>query len=123
MNPKGFISPEEEVFMIIVLKPGCGKKSLSMLIKKVEELGFKAHTIVGVERTVVGAVGDDRDKHLLYSLEALPCVEKLVPILQPYKLASREFKREATMVKVGDAPAVSKAEGMDKLARLKAMLK
>jgi 3-deoxy-7-phosphoheptulonate synthase len=103
MNPREFIIPEEEVLMIIVLKPGCGKKSLNMLTKKVEELGFQAHTIVGVERTVVGAVGDDRDKHLLYCLEALPCVEKLVPILQPYKLASREFKRETTMVKVGEA--------------------
>jgi 3-deoxy-7-phosphoheptulonate synthase len=89
--------------MIIVLKPNCGKKNLDMLIKKVEDLGFRAHAIVGVERTIVGAVGDDRDKHLLFSLESLPCVEKLVPILQPYKLASREFKRETTMVKVGEA--------------------
>lgn len=72
-------------------------------MKKVEELGFKAHAIFGVERTVIGAVGDDRDKHLLYALEAIPCVEKLVPILQPYKLASKEIKKEPTIVKVGEA--------------------
>jgi 3-deoxy-7-phosphoheptulonate synthase len=89
--------------MIIVLKKGCKGKTVESVIKKVEELGFKAHTIVGVERTVIGAVGDDRDKHLLYALQAIPCVEKLVPILQPYKLASREIRKEPTIVKVGAA--------------------
>jgi len=89
--------------MIIVLKKGCKKKSVESVIRKVKDLGFRAHAIVGVERTVIGAVGDDRDKHLLYALEAIPCVEKLVPILQPYKLASREIKREPTIVKVKSA--------------------
>ncbi len=89
--------------MIIVLKKGCKKKTVESIIKKVKELGFTAHAIFGVERTVIGAVGDDRDKHLLYSLEAIPCVEKLVPILQPFKLASREIKREPTVVNVGRA--------------------
>ncbi len=89
--------------MIIVLKQGCKKKAIEAIIKKVEKLGFKAHAIVGVERTVIGAVGDDRERHVLGVLEADPCVEKLVPILQPYKLASREFKKEPTVVKVGSA--------------------
>ncbi len=74
--------------MIIVLKQGCKRKAIEAIIKKVEKLGFKAHAIVGVERTVIGAVGDDRERHVLGVLEADPCVEKLVPILQPYKLAS-----------------------------------
>jgi len=89
--------------MIIVLKPGCKKKTVEALMKKIEELGFKAHAIFGVERTVIGAVGDDRDKHMLEALEADPCVDKLVPILQPFKLASKEIKREPTVVKVGGA--------------------
>jgi len=89
--------------MIIVLKKGCKKKSVESVIKKVKDLGFSAHAIFGVERTVIGAVGDDRDKHLLYALEAIPCVEKLVPILQPYKLASKEIKKEPTIVKVDGA--------------------
>lgn len=89
--------------MIIVLKKGCKKKTVESIMKKVKDLGFKAHAIFGVERTVIGAVGDDRDKHLLYALEAIPCVEKLVPILQPFKLASKEIKKEPTIVKVGDA--------------------
>lgn len=89
--------------MIIVLKKGCKKKTVESIMKKVKELGFKAHAIFGVERTVIGAVGDDRDKHLLYALEAIPCVEKLVPILQPFKLASKEIRKEPTVVKVGDA--------------------
>lgn len=47
--------------MIIVLKPGCKKKTVEGIMKKVKELGFAPHAIVGVERTVIGAVGDDRD--------------------------------------------------------------
>jgi 3-deoxy-7-phosphoheptulonate synthase len=89
--------------MIIVMKRGCRKKSIDAVMKEVEKLGFKAHAIVGVERTVIGAVGDDRDKHVLGVLEANPCVEKLVPILQPYKLAGKEIKKEPTTVAVSGA--------------------
>jgi 3-deoxy-7-phosphoheptulonate synthase len=89
--------------MIIVLRQGCKKRQIDSIVKKIEEMGFKAHSIVGVERTVIGAVGDDRGKHKLMALENIPCVEKLVPILQPYKLASREFRKEHTVVRVKDA--------------------
>jgi 3-deoxy-7-phosphoheptulonate synthase len=89
--------------MIIVLKSGCTKKTVEGIMKKVKELGFTSHAIIGVERTVIGAVGDDRDKHMLEALEAHPCVEKLVPILQPYKLASKEMRKEPTVVRVGGA--------------------
>lgn len=89
--------------MIIVLKHGCKKGQVQGIVKQIEALGLKAHVSVGVERTVIGAIGDDRGKVELQNLEALPCVEKIVPILQPYKLASREFKKELTVVKVGHA--------------------
>ena len=67
---------------------------------KIEKLGYKPHVIRGVERNVVGAVGDERGKAKLQSLEVLPGVEKVVPILKPYKLASRDIKPEGTVVKV-----------------------
>ncbi len=89
--------------MIIVLKKGCPKKNIESVIRKIEKLGFKAHAIFGVERTVIGAVGDDREKHVLESLASIPCVEKLVPILQPFKLASREFRREPSVIRVRGA--------------------
>ncbi len=89
--------------MIIVLKQGCKKRNIDGVIKTVEKLGFKAHAIVGVKRTVIGAVGDDRDRHVLQVLENNPCVEKLVPILQPYKLASKEFRKEPSVIKIGSA--------------------
>jgi len=89
--------------MIIVMKPGCTKEDIKHVEKKVKEMGYKPHTIVGVERTVIGAVGDEREKYKLQSLEALTCVEKVVPILKPYKLASKEFKKEPTIVNVKGA--------------------
>lgn len=89
--------------MIIVLKPGCTEEDIKTVVKKVEELGFRAHTIQGVERTVIGAVGDERGKSKLQALQALSCVENVVPILKPYKLASKEFKQESTVVKVKEA--------------------
>lgn len=89
--------------MIIVLKQGTSKKNIDAVIKQVEKLGFTPHAIVGIERTVIGAVGDDRERQVLEVLEANPCVEKLVPILQPYKLASKQIKKEPSIVKVGGA--------------------
>jgi len=89
--------------MIIVLKPGTGRKDRQEVMRQIERLGFKPHPIVGVERTVIGAIGDDRGKFKLQVLQQNPCVEQLVPILQPYKLASREFRKEPTVVDVRGA--------------------
>jgi len=89
--------------MIIVMNPKCSKSELKTVIKRIEDLGLRAHTIVGVERTVIGAVGDERGKDMLQDLEMLPAVDKVLPILKPYKLASREFKKESSIVKIGQA--------------------
>ncbi|MCM8769982.1 MAG: 3-deoxy-7-phosphoheptulonate synthase, partial [Candidatus Omnitrophica bacterium] len=89
--------------MIVVMKPGSSKKEVNCVIRQIERLGFKAHPIFGVTRTVIGAIGDDRDKHLLQSLAGLSSVEQLVPILQPFKLASREFKPQASIIRVKKA--------------------
>jgi 3-deoxy-7-phosphoheptulonate synthase len=68
--------------------------------ERIESLGLKAHVIVGTERTVIAAVGDDRKTHK-ESLESGPGVEEVVPILAPYKVASLEVKQEPTQVRVG----------------------
>jgi 3-deoxy-7-phosphoheptulonate synthase len=89
--------------MIIVLKPKCTKKQVDSVVKQIEALGLQAHVSHGVERTVIGAIGDERGKVELQNLEAVPCVEKMVPILKPYKLASREFKKDLSVIKVKKA--------------------
>lgn len=86
--------------MIIVMKPHAGKKELKAVVDKIKNLGYKAHTIYGETRNVIGAIGDERGKFVLQSLETLPGVEKVVPILTPYKLASKEFKKEKTKVRI-----------------------
>jgi 3-deoxy-7-phosphoheptulonate synthase len=88
--------------MIIVMQAGAPEEQLQELLRRVEELGYRPHLIRGTHRNVVGAVGDERGKGKLQSLEALPGVESVVPILQPFKLASREFRPQKTVIKVGD---------------------
>jgi 3-deoxy-7-phosphoheptulonate synthase len=87
--------------MIIVLKPGTKKEEYEHILERVKEYGFKPHPIVGEERTVVACVGDERGKAQLQQLESLECVENVVPILKPFKLASKETKPRS-IVKVGD---------------------
>jgi 3-deoxy-7-phosphoheptulonate synthase len=89
--------------MIIVMKGSIPKEQVHDVIRTIEELGYQPHVIWGTQRTVIGAVGDERGKARLQSLEVMPGVESVVPILQPFKLASREFKATPSIVKVGDA--------------------
>ena len=87
--------------MIIVMKPGATKAEFNHVIEKIKEFGFQPHPIVGTERTVIGCVGDERSKTQLQSLEVAPGVESVMPILKPFKLASKEMRKERTVVKVG----------------------
>src|SRR5262249_50105058 len=66
----------------------------------IEQMGYRAHTIRGQLRTVIGAIGDDRGKERLRSLESIECVESVTPILQPFKLASREVHQGPSRVSV-----------------------
>lgn len=86
--------------MIIVMEHGAGKGAVQQVIDRLKSLGFSIHLSEGVERTIIGAIGD---KTILkeIGLEAMPGVEKVVPILQPFKLVSREFKKHDSVVKVG----------------------
>ena len=88
--------------MIIVMKKRAKQKDLDSVIRWIESVGYRAHLSKGVERTIIGAVGDERDKVRLKAAENMSGVEKVMPILQPYKLASRETKDGNTIIKVGD---------------------
>ncbi len=83
--------------MIVVMKKSATVKETAGVIKHIEELGLKPHISQGEEKTIIGAVGNERtiDKERLLVLEG---VEDVIPILKPYKLASREFKPEATVI-------------------------
>ena len=87
--------------MIIVMKPGATKAQFNHVVEKIKEFGFQPHPIIGTERTVIGCIGDERGKTQLQSLEVAPGVESVMPILKPFKLASKEMRKEKTLVKVG----------------------
>lgn len=87
--------------MIVVLKPGTKKEEYDHVIDRVKEYGFKPHPIVGEERTVIACIGDERGKAQLQQLESLDYVENVVPILKPFKLASKETKPRS-VIKVGN---------------------
>jgi len=89
--------------MIVVMKSSATEEQIQSAISTIHDLGYSSHVIRGVLRTVIGVVGDERGKpHHLESLSVLEGVENVVPILQPYKLASREFNPESTLVSVGN---------------------
>ena len=90
--------------MIIVMKDQATEKQIDSVINWIESVGYKAHPSRGVERTIIGAVGDSRDKSIFKYAESLPGVEKTMPILKPYKLASRESHEGNTVVSVGPIP-------------------
>lgn len=85
--------------MIIVFKKGASKQEISNLISRIEKLGLKAMVSKGTERTIVGVIGPE-DVIRLHPLEVFPGVEKVMEVLAPYKLVSREFKKEDTVVKI-----------------------
>src|ERR1700716_4113715 len=85
--------------MIVVMKPGATRQPLDHIIERIEQLGLRSHVIVGTERTVVAALGEKRDG-AKQALETGEGVEKVVPILAPYKMASTEVKKERTCVEV-----------------------
>ncbi|MFX4263673.1 3-deoxy-7-phosphoheptulonate synthase [Pelotomaculum propionicicum] len=87
--------------MIVVMSHRASDGEIEAVLVRLERVGFQIHLSRGVERTIIGAIGD---RNILgdISLESMPGVEKVVPILQPYKLASRTFQEENTVVRVGD---------------------
>jgi 3-deoxy-7-phosphoheptulonate synthase len=91
--------------MIVVMRSDATEEQIEKAIATIHELGYKSHIIRGLLRTVIGAVGDERGKpHHVETLSILEGVENVVPILEPYKLASREFKQQNTVINVGNVP-------------------
>jgi 3-deoxy-7-phosphoheptulonate synthase len=86
--------------VIVVMKKEATPADVNHMVQRIESLGLKAHVIVGTERTVIAAVGDDRKTHK-ESLESGPGVAEVMPILAPYKRASLELKPEPTQIKAG----------------------
>ncbi|WP_129124607.1 3-deoxy-7-phosphoheptulonate synthase [Geomonas oryzae] len=96
--------------MIVVMKAGAAKKDRDAVTKRIKELGYTAHIIRGTLRDVIGAVGDERGKSVLQTIESMQGVESVVPILQPYKLASKEVKKEPSVVRISDTLAIGGKE-------------
>ncbi len=86
--------------MIIVMKAGASQQQIEHVFEKVQELGFRVHPIYGELRTVIACVGDERGKYRLQALETLDGVENVVPILKPFKLASREWNESRTVITI-----------------------
>lgn len=85
--------------MIVVMKSKATEADIRHVVERIEQLGLKAHLSTGVERTVIGVIGDDR-RIKKAQLSLLPQVENVIPILKPYKLASREFRTGDSIVRV-----------------------
>jgi 3-deoxy-7-phosphoheptulonate synthase len=86
--------------MIIVLKPNSTSEQIDHIVERIQELGFKPHLSRGEQRTIIGVIGDE-NKLQAEPLAAIPGVEQVLPILKPYKLASREFHKADSVVQVG----------------------
>ena len=97
--------------MIIVMHAGAPQKDLERVVAHVEALKLRPHVIVGTERTVIAVVGDDRDA-TGSGFETLPGVASVLPILAPYKVASREVQSESTIVKAGPLVIGGKSIGV-----------
>ncbi|MBI5186357.1 MAG: 3-deoxy-7-phosphoheptulonate synthase [Nitrospinae bacterium] len=87
--------------MIIVMEHDANLEQINHVIKKIEDFGYKSHVIKGVEQTVIGAIGDERDKMELKNyMESSPGVSNVIEILKPYKLASKELHKEKMVIDV-----------------------
>ena len=81
--------------MIVIMRAEATMREKSAVIARAEDFGFKVHLSDGKERTIIGIIGDDRVINR-DQIERMPGVERVVPILKPFKLASREFRAEDT---------------------------
>ncbi|MGN6385764.1 MAG: 3-deoxy-7-phosphoheptulonate synthase, partial [Verrucomicrobiota bacterium] len=86
--------------MIVVLKPDITKKEETAVLKEIKKLGYEPHVMRGVQRTVIGAIGDERTNHTLETLSAWPQVERVIPVQKRYKLVSREAHTGNSTVRI-----------------------
>jgi len=86
--------------MIIVLKPDASQEQIDHIIEKVTKLGLKPLVSKGTERTIIGVIGPE-DILRVTPLEVFPGIEKVMPVLAPYKLVSREFQSRDSIIDLG----------------------
>lgn len=86
--------------MIIVLKPQATEAEVNHIIEKVKSLGLTPHVSKGSERTIIGVIGPE-DVLRVTPLEAFPGVENVIPVLAPFRLVSREFKQDDSVIDLG----------------------
>src|SRR5580704_15565803 len=87
--------------MIVVLKPGVSKKDEAALLREIKKMGYRPHVMRGVERTVVGAIGDERTHKSLETLASWAQVEQVMPVQKRYKLVSREAHKITSTINAG----------------------
>lgn len=85
--------------MVVVMSGKATEKEIGDVCKSLEELGFKTHIITGVERSVIGAIGD-RKEIAASRVMVMPGVETVLPVMKPYKLVSREVKPEDSLITI-----------------------
>jgi 3-deoxy-7-phosphoheptulonate synthase len=86
--------------MIIVMQQHAEPKDIEAVVKRVEELGYKVHLSRGEARTIIGIIGADEHKLQTTTFEAMDGVEKTMRVMQPYKVASRDFSPTDTVISV-----------------------
>lgn len=119
--------------MVIVMKADATPEQIQAVENTIVELGYKPHEIIGVERKVIGAIGDERGKDRLQMIESMGGVESVFPILKPYKLASRETQPHDSVIDVDGIPVGGKqiaimagpcsVESMDQICTTARMVK
>src|SRR5512140_2240562 len=85
--------------MIVILQPQASEELVKDIVSQIEALGLQAHLSRGQFRTVIGVVGEEAKVDAEH-LKSITGVEQVLPIMKPYKLASREFHKEDTVVEV-----------------------
>lgn len=85
--------------MIVILRKDATEEHIKRIVTKAESLGLKAHISKGVEKTIIGFIGSE-DALRMIPLEVFPGVESVLPVLAPYKLVSREFKPQDSIIKI-----------------------
>ncbi|MHB8781683.1 MAG: 3-deoxy-7-phosphoheptulonate synthase [Candidatus Geothermincolia bacterium] len=86
--------------MVIVMREGVSREEIDFVVEKLHSVGAEAHVSQGEYMTVIGAIGD-RENVMQLPLEAYPGVSRVISVMKPYKLVSREFKVEPTVVRIG----------------------
>jgi len=85
--------------MIVIMRMGASAEEIQSVVDRISGLGFRTHMSQGEERTIIGVIGDERPVNK-DSLARMQGVERIVPILRPYKLASRDFQPHDTLIEI-----------------------